>query len=115
MVYISIVGVDRIPFGYYQAKRTVERLVEDSGLLWTVLRTTQFHDLILRGGAALARLPVLLGPAGTSVQPIDAREVADRLVELATETSAGRVPDLGSTAGRPVQRPTGHVPAHLPD
>jgi uncharacterized protein YbjT (DUF2867 family) len=95
LVYISIVGVDRIPIGYYKAKLEVERLAEESGLPWTVLRATQFHQLILRGCEMLARLGVLLVPAATSFQPIEAGEVAARLAELATGPPAGRVPDMG--------------------
>ena len=95
VVYISIVGVDRIPFGYYKSKLEAERLVESSGLPWTVLRATQFHQLILRGCEALARLPVMLVPAGTAFQPVDAREVAGRLAGLASGPAAGRVPDMG--------------------
>jgi uncharacterized protein YbjT (DUF2867 family) len=95
LVYISIVGIDRVPAGYYKSKLEAERLIEASGLPWTVLRATQFHQLILRGCAALAHLPVLPVPAGTSFQPIDAREVGDRLAALATGPPAGRVPDMG--------------------
>jgi uncharacterized protein YbjT (DUF2867 family) len=95
LIYISIVGVDQVPFSYYRAKLEVERLIEDSGLPWTVLRATQFHDLILRGCAMLARPPVMVVPAGTSFQPIDIREVARHLVEFATGTPAGRAPDIG--------------------
>jgi uncharacterized protein YbjT (DUF2867 family) len=39
--------------------------------------------------------PVVLMPSGVHFQPIDVREVADRLVELAVGAPAGRVPDLG--------------------
>jgi uncharacterized protein YbjT (DUF2867 family) len=95
LAYISIVGVDRMPFLYYKSKLDVEGQVENSGLPWTVLRATQFHDLILRGCQALARLPVMPVPARTSFQPIDAGEVAGRLAELAVGPAAGRVPDMG--------------------
>ncbi len=95
LVYISIVGVDRVPLRYYRAKLEVEQLIEHSGLEWTILRTTQFHDLVLRLSKALARSPVMIVPARTSVQPIDAGEVAGRLVELATTARVGRVPDMG--------------------
>jgi len=80
--------------GYYRSKLETERLIAGSGLPWTVLRATQFHDLIARGCAALARLPVLPVPAATSFQPVDAGEVAARLAELAAEAPAGRVPDM---------------------
>src|SRR2546430_2853347 len=32
LVYISIVGVDEVPFFYYRAKLATERLIERSGL-----------------------------------------------------------------------------------
>ena len=110
LVYISVVGADRIPvssgvdramFGYFAAKLAAERVVADSGLPWTVLRATQFHDLVLMVARQLAKLPVVPIPAGFRFQPVDADEVAARLVELASahrpgwcRTWAGR----GSTA-----------------
>lgn len=103
VIYISIVGVDRVPLGYYRAKLEVERLIEDSSLPWTILRATQFHDLILHGCRTLARLPVMLVPAATSFQPIDVRDVADCLVEHATDTPARRVPDIGGPEVRSTQ------------
>lgn len=95
VVYISIVGVDKVPLGYYRWKLEVERLLEASGLPCTVLRTTQFHDLLLAIAQRLIRLPVVPVPAGATCQPVDTGEVADRLVELATERPVGRAPDMG--------------------
>lgn len=83
LAYISIVGVDRVPLGYYRTKLAVEGLVERSGLGWTILRTTQFHDLAVRLLEGSARLPFLPVPAGVPDQPIEVREVAERLTELA--------------------------------
>ncbi|MFE6285447.1 SDR family oxidoreductase [Streptomyces sp. NPDC057877] len=95
LVYISIVGVDRVPFGYYKSKLATEKVIEESGLGWTVLRATQFHDLLARVFGALAKSPVLPMPAGISDQPVDVTEVAARLAELATSAPAGRVDDMG--------------------
>jgi len=95
LVYISIVGVDRVPVGYYKSKLAVEQQVESSGLPWTVLRATQFHQLILRGCEMLACFGVMPVPSGTAFQPIEAGEVAERLAELSTGPAAGRVPDMG--------------------
>ncbi|MEU5523266.1 SDR family oxidoreductase [Streptomyces sp. NPDC093250] len=95
LVYISIVGVDRVPFGYYKSKLAVERLIEGSGMGWTVLRTTQFHDLVFTLFQGLAKLPVMLLPARVKDQPIDVTEVAGRLAELAQGAPAGRVDDMG--------------------
>jgi uncharacterized protein YbjT (DUF2867 family) len=103
LVYISVVGADRIPiasavdramFGYFGSKLASERVVAGSGLPWTTLRATQFHDLILMVARALAKLPVIPVPAGSRFQPVDTDEVAARLVELALGEPAGLVPDL---------------------
>jgi uncharacterized protein YbjT (DUF2867 family) len=95
LVYVSIVGVDRVPLGYYRTKLAVEQRVRDGGLPWTILRATQFHQLVLSALRGLARSPVMLVPAATSVQPVDPAEVAVRLVGLADGPAAGRVPDFG--------------------
>lgn len=97
LVYISIVGVDRIPLGYYRDKYTVERALAASGLGWTVLRATQFHDLVAAVCAGAARLPAVPVPR-MAVQPVAVREVASRLVLLARGEPRGRVPDMGGPA-----------------
>jgi uncharacterized protein YbjT (DUF2867 family) len=103
LVYISVVGADRIPvtsgidramFGYFASKLAAEQVIAESGLPWTTLRATQFHDLTLLTVRQLARLPAIPVPAGWRFQPVDAGEVADRLVELALGTPAGLVPDI---------------------
>ncbi|GAA4200451.1 NAD(P)H-binding protein [Actinocatenispora rupis] len=94
LVYISIVGVDRIPFGYYRSKLAAEGLVETSGAPWTILRTTQFHDLVATGLRLMSRLPAPLVPT-LAVQPVDVGEVADRMATLVLGEPAGRVPDMG--------------------
>src|SRR5215213_9617108 len=74
LVYISVVGAERIPvasrvdramFGYFASKRAAEKVIEDSGLPWTTLRATQFHQLILTVARQLAKLPVAPVPAGS--------------------------------------------------
>jgi uncharacterized protein YbjT (DUF2867 family) len=103
LVYISVVGADRIPvvshvdramFGYFESKRAAERIVADSGLPWTTLRATQFHDLTLTVAQQMAKLPVIPVPAGFRFQPVDTDEVAARLVELTIGDPAGLVPDI---------------------
>lgn len=95
LVYVSIVGVDRVPLGYYRTKLEAEQLVRGSGLPWTILRATQFHDLILYLCQSLALPPLMLVPAGISFQPVDADDVAGRVSQLAAGPPAGRVPDFG--------------------
>ncbi|MEU8530496.1 NAD(P)H-binding protein [Streptomyces sp. NPDC048629] len=95
LVYISIVGVDRVPLGYYKAKLAAERMFERSGLGWTVLRATQFHDLILQLLQGLAKPPVMLLPKGVPDQPLEVTEAAARLAELAAGPPVGRAADMG--------------------
>ncbi|MFD4589287.1 SDR family oxidoreductase [Streptomyces rubiginosohelvolus] len=66
LIYVSIVGVDRVSLPYYRAKLESERLVEDSGLPWTVQRTTQFHDLVAWMSSVQRWLPATLLPSGDS-------------------------------------------------
>jgi uncharacterized protein YbjT (DUF2867 family) len=103
LVYISVVGADRVPvvsavdramFGYFASKLAAERVVAESGIPWTTLRATQFHDLMLATAQQMARLPVIPVPSKVRFQPVDTGEVADRLVELALSDPAGLVPDM---------------------
>ena len=94
LVYISIVGVDRFPRGYYKSKLEAEGVIAGSGLPWTTLRATQFYELIRNGAARLAKLPLIPVPAGFVVQPVDSGEVAARLAELALGEPSGRVADM---------------------
>lgn len=101
-VYISIVGVDRLPFFYYRQKLADERLIATSGLPWTVLRATQFHDLIAVILRLLSTPPVMAVPAGASFQPVDVREVGRQLARLALDEPAGRAPDFAGPQIRTV-------------
>lgn len=102
LVYISIVGVDSVPLPYYRAKLGVEAMVASAGVPYTILRATQFHDLVLRLFTAQRRLPAVLVPRGLAVQPVDVAEVAHRLVDLALGEPAGWVADMGGPHIRPV-------------
>lgn len=100
LVYISIVGIDGSQFSYFQGKREIESMIEQSGLASTILRTTQFHDFVLRmidscRDDAQRRIVI---PAGLSFQTIEAREVGDALAELALGPPAGRVPEMAGPA-----------------
>jgi uncharacterized protein YbjT (DUF2867 family) len=102
LVFISIVGVDRVPLAHFREKLAVEELVSSSGLPWTILRATQFHDLLAAKFSRLARTGLMPVLAGTDFQPVEVREVAGRLVELATGEPAGRVADFAGPQIRPM-------------
>jgi uncharacterized protein YbjT (DUF2867 family) len=47
LVYISIVGIARVrSYPYYRVKLDTERVVQGSAILHTILRATQFCDLV---------------------------------------------------------------------
>lgn len=102
VVHVSIVGIDKVPLGYYREKVAVESLVAESRVPSTVLRATQFHDLLATLFATLSRSPVMPLPGGTRFQPVDVRDVAGRLVTLATGSPQGRVADFGGPEVRDV-------------
>ncbi|MGH9288135.1 MAG: SDR family oxidoreductase [Acidimicrobiales bacterium] len=91
LIYVSIVGVDRNRFPYYKAKREAERVVESSGMGWSIQRATQFHDLLdqFLSGRVFVRTPNL------SFQVVDAGEVAGRLADLVEAGPNARAPDFG--------------------
>ena len=104
LVSVSVVGAERIPvtsaldrsmFAYFASQRAKELVIEGSGLPWTNLRASQFYDgfilVMLRG---LAKMPIVPLPAETRFQPVDADEVADALVKLASGAPAGQAPDF---------------------
>jgi uncharacterized protein YbjT (DUF2867 family) len=94
VVYISVIGSDRVPLGYFRSKLAAERAVADSGVPWTMLRAAQFHDLLLTVVQKMSKLPMIPVPGGLRFQPVDSGEVAARLAELTLGKPAGLVPDL---------------------
>ena len=95
LVHVSIVGVDRIPYGYYRAKYSAEQVLLASGLPVTLLRVTQFHDFVDFLLDTARRGPLLPVPMGWRVQPVDVGEVAGHLAELCAAPPTGGVVEFG--------------------
>lgn len=81
-VLISIVGIDRTPGGYYAAKLAQEQVVRDGPVPWTIVRATQFHELLGSVFGAVGRFKMLPVPS-VPVQPIAASEAATVLLDAA--------------------------------
>jgi uncharacterized protein YbjT (DUF2867 family) len=94
LVYISVVGADRVPLGYFRSKRAAEEAIANSGVPFTILRAAQFHDFVLTAAQKMAKMPLVPVPSAIRFQPVDADEVAARLVALALGEPAGLVRDL---------------------
>lgn len=80
-VVLSIVGVDRVTFGYYEGKLRQEQRALAGPVPASVLRATQFHEF---AGQVLQRVP---GPVAVVprqlIRPVAAAEVASELVTIA--------------------------------
>ena len=89
-IYPSIVGVDRIGGTYYRAKWQAEQIVE-SARHWTIQRATQLHPTLDR------MLSHRLFPVTRHLafQPLDAGELAERMIGHLEAGPAGRAEDFG--------------------
>jgi uncharacterized protein YbjT (DUF2867 family) len=103
LLYISIVGVDVNPFPYYRAKFESERVIEGSGIPYTILRATQFHNLIVRYVDDLHRWLPFIMSFDVLDQPIAVEEVADRVVELTEAGPSGMAADIGGPEQLPLR------------
>jgi uncharacterized protein YbjT (DUF2867 family) len=81
-VCISIVGCDRAPMAYYRVKVQQERVCEHGPVPWTIVRATQFHELLAGVFAAAARWR-LLPAVGARLQTVAASEVSRALADVA--------------------------------
>ena len=95
LLYVSIVGADRVPWGYFRIKVEAEQIVRSSGPAWTVLRATQFYSLLDKALRAAAHLPVVPYDRGIVAQAVDTGDVARRLAELLTAGPREDVVEVG--------------------
>jgi uncharacterized protein YbjT (DUF2867 family) len=82
-VTLSIVGADRVPGqGYYRAKVAQEKLVQASGIPYTIIRSTQFLEFLgIIADASTDGSVVRLAPG--LLQPVAADDVAAFVTEVA--------------------------------
>ena len=95
LLYVSIVGIDAIPFTYYQRKLACEREIAASSVPHTILRATQFHELVAFVLERAERLPLAALPLECWFQSVAASEVAARAVDLLEREPVGRARDVG--------------------
>lgn len=88
-------GVDKIQYSYYRAKREAEGLIQESRVPYTILRATQFHDLVDFALSKLMSLPIGFVPNKLLDQPIDVASVAQELCRLAQAGPQQTILNLG--------------------
>ena len=96
LLYISIVGVDRIPHPFYRRKLAAEEIVAGGRAPWSILRLTQFHSFVAHIIKRGARAPFLiLLPRAFRFQNLDLSDAAGRTLRALAEGPGGRLPDYG--------------------
>jgi uncharacterized protein YbjT (DUF2867 family) len=100
-VALSIVGTDRTPDnGYFRAKLAQEKLIEASGIPYTIIRATQFLEFL--GGIAASSADgnrVRLSPG--LFQPIAADDVAPIVAEVALGTPRSGIVEIAGPERAP--------------
>ena len=81
-VCVSIVGCDQVPMGYYRAKMDQEHVVGQGAVPWSIVRSTQFHELVGTVLAAAGRWRVLPMPRGV-LQPVACADTARAVADVA--------------------------------
>jgi len=109
LVTLSIVGLERVPLGYYQAKLAQEVAAKAGPLPATIVRATQFHEFPAQVLARARTGPVAFVPH-MRIQPVAARALAEVLVDVVREAGAPQILNWGK--GRPRSGCTG--PAIFP-
>ena len=104
LLYVSIVGVDSIPFGYYRQKLHCEELIADSEVASTILRTTQFHELAAMMFGGLQRLPIAPLPSGFLFHRLPPGKWRARIVDLLDGSPVGRADDFGGPEVLPLPK-----------
>jgi uncharacterized protein YbjT (DUF2867 family) len=100
-VALSIVGIDRTPDnGYFRAKVAQEKLIEASGIPYTIIRSTQFMEFL--GGIAASSTDgtvVRLSPG--LFQPIAADDVAVFTADVALAAPKGGIVEIAGPERAP--------------
>lgn len=95
VVYLSIVGVDRAPWGYFGTKLRGEAVVRDSAVPHSIVRATQFHEFVDQALRMVARTGVLVVDPGITGQPVDVRDVAGYVRQRVADGPSKRIEDYG--------------------
>ena len=99
-VALSIVGTDRSDNGYFRAKVAQEKLIETSGIPYTIIRSTQFLEFL--GGIAASSAEgnmVRLSPG--LFQPIAADEVAAMVADEALAPARNGIVEIAGPERAP--------------
>jgi uncharacterized protein YbjT (DUF2867 family) len=95
LIYISIIGIEQLPMTYFKQKLQTEELIKKSGISWSILRATQFHNYVDQILKQLMKLPIGILPKKVLVQPVDVFPVAEKLLEMSFQEPTCRTENIG--------------------
>jgi uncharacterized protein YbjT (DUF2867 family) len=100
-VALSIVGTDRTPDnGYFRAKVAQEKLIEKSGIPYTIIRSTQFMEFLRAiADSSVAGGAVRLSPG--LFQPIAADDVAAIVADVAVAAPRSGIVEIAGPERAP--------------
>jgi len=100
-VALSIVGTDRTPDnGYFRAKVAQEKLIEASGIPYTIIRATQFLEFLGTIADSSAEKNVVRVSPGL-FQPIAADDVAAIVADVALEAPRNGIVEIAGPERAP--------------
>ena len=100
-VALSIVGTDRSDNGYFRAKVAQEKLIEASGMPYTIIRSTQFLEF-LRGIADSSADGNIVRLSPGLFQPIAADDVAAIVADVALATPRNGIVEIAGPERAPL-------------
>lgn len=94
-IFISIVGVDTLPIKYFRIKKQVEQIIIQSGIPFTILRSTQFFPFFEKEINKYFRFPIAFLPSDILYQPIDISIVAKKLAKISLAEPVNDILEIG--------------------
>lgn len=93
-VFISIVGVEVAPIKYFKTKRKCELVLMNSGLPYSIIRSTQFHEFFEQEIKNKINKKISIVP-NLLYQPIDVAMVAQQLVAICSKQPIQGIKEIG--------------------
>lgn len=124
LLFVSIIGIDKIPYPYYERKLEAENALAATGAPYSILRAAQFHSFIDVLLAGAAKYPFVFPlPSRLKVQSVATEEVAGRILRALSDGAGGMLRDFAGPqamsvdeaaelwkAARGVTKPTVRLP-----
>src|SRR5215469_89228 len=99
-IALSIVGVDRSDNGYFRGKVAQEKLIEASGIPYSIIRSTQFLEFLKGIADSAAEGTTVRLPLGL-FQPIAADDVAANVADVALDAPRNGIVEIAGPERAP--------------